>query len=170
MKLITEVGMTRNFSQALRAVSRSFCALPPPLRFMNGKSSAHQHRPITGTQISSCLMKNFSRGMRRLNTYCSTRMSTQLWWLLLTRYQPWRRCPSWPDRCQRVWPTMSIHHWLTPTQFSAIALIAASETRRADLKGNTSLSRANGIIKVKPIMVLQASASEATVALMIRTI
>jgi hypothetical protein len=55
---------------------------------MNGKSSAHQARPITGTQISSCLRKNFSSGMWRFITCCSTKMSTHDWWLQLTRYQP----------------------------------------------------------------------------------
>ncbi len=38
---------------------------------MNGKPNAHHARPITGTQISSCLRKNFSGRMRRLSTYCS---------------------------------------------------------------------------------------------------
>ena len=64
---------------------------------------------------------------------------------------------------------MSIHQLLTPIQLSPMPLITASNTRRAGLKGSNSLSRANGIIKVKPIKVLQASTSEAKVPLMIRT-
>ncbi len=56
--------MRLNFSQASRVVFRSLLRAPwPRPRFMNGKSSAHQARPITGTQISSRLRKNFRNGM-----------------------------------------------------------------------------------------------------------
>ena len=75
---MTDVGMSLNFSQARRVVSRSL--RPPGLpRFMNGKSSAHHARPITGTQMSSDLRKNLRKGMRPWNTFCSTRMSVHVW-------------------------------------------------------------------------------------------
>jgi hypothetical protein len=125
-KLITEVGMRLNFSQALRVVARSLPRAPLPLpRFMNGKSSAHQARPITGTQISSCLRKNFRNGMRPWKMRCSTRMSTQLWWLGDTRYQPRGSRPSRPCTSQSGWllgRSAAIQALLTATQAVASAV------------------------------------------------
>ncbi len=55
-KFITLVGTRANFSQARRVASASWVrssgclrSSALPWRFMNGKSSAHQARPITGT-------------------------------------------------------------------------------------------------------------------------
>ena len=68
---------------------------------MNGKSSAHHASPRNGTQISCCFRKNFRNGMRRLNTACSTRMSTQDWWFDTTRYHSRVDRPSRPRDLER---------------------------------------------------------------------
>ena len=130
-KLITVVGISLNFSQASRVVLRSLLRAPwPRPRFMNGKSSAHQTMPITGTQMSSCFRKNFRKGMWPWNMRCSTRMSTQLWWLLDTRYQP-RGCRLFtPCTSHFAGLTAAIQALLLATQREASALTARSQVRR----------------------------------------
>ncbi len=138
--------MRLNFSQAARVVCRSLLRAPwPRPRFMNGKSSAHQARPITGTQISSRFKKNFRNGMWPWKMRCSTRMSTQLWWLLDTRYQP-RGCRlSTPCTSQRAaGPTAAIQALLSATQVEASALSARSAARCTPASGTSNLTSAGG--------------------------
>src|SRR6187402_1021721 len=72
-------------------------------------------------------------------------MSTQLWWLLDTRYQP-RGCrPSMPCTSQRApGRTAAIQALLTATQVDASALSARSAVRRTAGSGTSSLIRAGG--------------------------
>src|SRR5690554_683172 len=109
---------------------------------MNGKSRPHQARPITGTQISCCLRKNFRKGARRLNTRCMAKISTQLWWLLSTRYQLSRLRLSAPVTCQRVPWVSFIQPVLQATQDSEIQMIALVHNTRNPLCGMISFSTA----------------------------
>src|SRR5512133_3640078 len=92
-------------------------------------------------------------------------MSTQLWWLLLTRYQPRRRSPSRPRTSQRMRWTIAIHQPFTAIQPSARAFSARSTPRRAAPKGRASFTRARGIIPEKMARALAASTEPATLPL-----
>ena len=109
---------------------------------MNGNSSAHQHKPITGTQISSCLRKNLRNGTRRLSWYCSTRISTQLWWLLVTKYECCLSKPLSPATSQCVRPTRFIQNLLMEIQASALACIIKRRMRCTSGMGTSSFTSA----------------------------
>ena len=149
--------MRLNFSQARRVASKSFWRAPwPRPRFMNGKSNAHQARPITGTQISSCLRKNFRNGILPWKMRCNTRMSTQLWWFADTRYQP-RECRSaTPCTSHSAGRTAAIQLLLIATQAEANAVSAWSQARRNAGSGS-SLSSAGSIISAVSSTVLSVS-------------
>ncbi len=115
---------------------------------MNGNSSAHQHKPITGTQISSCLRKNLRNGIRRLSWYCSTRISTQLWWLLVTKYECCLSKPLSPATSQCVRPTRFIQNLLIEIQASALACIKKRRMRCTSGMGTSSFTSAR--IKKRP--------------------
>ena len=108
--------------------------------------------------------------MRRLNTFCSTRMSTQLWWLLATRYQPFGSRPSSPCTSQRTSPTTPIHQLFTAIHSVAIAFSARSVTWRTAVNGSSSLASANGTIAVTRIRTLSASVTDANTPLAVETI
>ena len=148
-KFITLVGISANFSHALRVVSWSlprssgcFFKNSSLWRRMKGKSSAHQARPMTGTQMSCCLMKNLSNGMRRLNKCCNTRMSTHDWWLLLTKYQLCGSRPSTPCTSQVVRWVRPIQPLLHDIHDSAMKSSIGSMARRTVRNGKTNLTEA----------------------------
>ena len=88
-------------------------------------------------------------------------MSTQLWWLLLTRYHPPRRRPSKPVTSQWMRWTRAIQAPFTAIQASARALSTRSAPRRAAPEGSTSFSRATGIMPEKMVTALAASTEPA---------
>ena len=102
-------------------------------------------------------MKNLRKGARRFRMVCSTRMSTQLWWLLMTRYQDLVLRPSSPLTRQRVRLMALIQAPLTLTQPVAMLLSAWSHSARTALIGSRNLIRANGSISSAPASVLRAT-------------
>ena len=97
---------------------------------------------ITGTQISSCLRKNLRNGIRRLSWYCSTRISTQLWWLLVTKYECCLSKPLSPATSQCVRPTRFIQNLLMEIQASALACIIKRRMRCTSGMGTSSFTSA----------------------------
>src|SRR5690606_15955331 len=116
---------------------------------MKGTSSAHQQMPITGTQISSCLRKNLSMGMRRLRLCCRARMSTQLWWLLVTRYQPSWSSWSRPWTTHSVRPARRIQPLLNAIQLSAMRIITRVRKRCQAGMGSSALSSEQGSSRLR---------------------
>ena len=92
-------------------------------------------------------------------------MSTQLWWLLATRYQPFGSRPSTPCTSQRTWPTTPIHHLLTAIHSVAMPLSARSVTCRTAVNGSSSFASANGAIAVQQNRTLRASVTDANTPL-----
>src|SRR5690606_14480343 len=126
---------------------------------MKGKSSAHQQMPITGTQISSCLRKNLSMGMRRLRLCCRARMATQLWWLLVTRYQPSWSSWSRPWTTHSVRPARRIQPLLNAIQLSAMRIITRVRKRCQAGMGSSALSSEQGSSRLNQNRVLRISSS-----------
>src|SRR5690554_138646 len=112
-------------------------------RCMNGKSSAHQATPSSGTQISSFFRKNFSRGILLFNTYWIAGMSVQLWWLQVTKYQCFR-LSSWVPRTSHstLWNSFT-SVLLKPIQYQAMPLTMTVQALRTPMTGITSLMMAN---------------------------
>ena len=107
---------------------------------MKGNSSAHQARPMIGTQINSFFRKNLSSGIRRFSTCCSTRISTQLWWLHTTRYH-WRGLKGCkPLTSQSSFWVRRIQKLLPAIQASAMRSSSGSIKSRTALKGSSSLT------------------------------
>ena len=75
-----------------------------------------------------------------MNAACNTTMSTQVWWLDRTRYQPSRRNSSAPLACQLRDPEPRRASALTEIQFSAIAISQFVSTRRTAIHGSRNLS------------------------------
>ena len=143
---MTLVGIKAYFSQALRVVSWSLPRISGCFRKysllclrIKGNSRAHHAKPITGTQINSCLIKNFKSGILRLKMCCNTRMSTHDWWLLLTMYQLLGSSPSTPCTSQEVRWVSAIQPLLHAIQLSAMANKTGSIHKRMRLNGKTNL-------------------------------
>src|SRR5690606_34033997 len=96
-----------------------------------------------GTQISSCLRKNLSRGMRRLSTCCSTKMSTQVWWLALTMYHSFGSSPSSPSTSHSVRWVSRIQALLPEIQLLATRFSSGSSRRRTGRNGRTRRTSAS---------------------------
>jgi len=149
MKLVTLVGIRANLAQARRVASWSLARNAGFLRKaaslwrrIKGKSSAHQARPIRGTQIRACLIKNLSSGMRRFSTCCNTKISAAAWWLAFTRYHCLRCKLSRPCTSHTVRWVSAIQALLPRIQVSATATSKGSRTSRTARQGSSNLSTA----------------------------
>ena len=86
--------------------------------------------------------------MRRLSTRCNTRMSTQLRWLLVTRYQPSGRRPSRPLTCHCERFTAISQKLLTLIHNCGMKLSTRSVARRTGQKA-AGLMSAKGVIEAQ---------------------
>ena len=103
--------------------------------------------PIMGTQINSCFRKNLINGILPLKMCCNTRISTQDWWLALTRYQPFVSKCSTPCTSHLVFCVRFIQPELQATQLFAIAMRIKSKPFLTKLIGISSLIKAKLIKK-----------------------
>ncbi len=86
--------------------------------------------------------KNLRKGRRRLNWYCRARISTQLWWLLVTSHECVKSSCSRPSTSHLIGWTRRIQKEFTAIQDSAIQCMAKRRLRCTGGKGRTSLTNA----------------------------
>ena len=124
---------------------------------MNGISSAQNPSPSSGNQISCCLIKNLRSGIRRFNATCNTTMSTHVWWLASTRYQPFLSSnPAFSAHQSREPEPLSASPF-TAIQFSAHHISQRVSTRRTATIGRNSFSNASVMIGTNQNAVLTVS-------------
>src|SRR5690554_920300 len=118
---------------------------------------------MTGTQISSFFKKNLRKGKRRLNWYCSARISTQLWWLLVTSQEWVISSFSKPSTSHSIGCTACIQKRFTEIHDSATQCMIKRMPRWIGVKGRINFNKArinSGQHQNKVLVISNTSAIE----------